>query len=78
MTKKEEILECIIEYIKEHGYPPTVKEIGSMVGFKSKNTTWYYLQQMRDDGMIETDHERASRAIRVPGYEFVRLDKKGE
>lgn len=75
MTKNEEILNMIIRFIEEHGYPPTVEEIGDAVGYQSKNTTWYHLQQMLEEGMIETDNPSSPRAIRVPGYVFV---KKGE
>lgn len=73
-SKNEEILEAIVGYIKEHGYPPTVVEIGEMVGLRSKSSVWMHLQQMFDAGMIETDNPSAPRAIRVHGYEFVKKE----
>ena len=33
-TTKQKILEFIVSYIKEHSYPPTVREIGEGVGLK--------------------------------------------
>ena len=67
--KRKEILEAIILYIQEHGYAPTVREIGEMVGLKSSVQS--HLDRMLADGMIETDAGVGSpRAIRVPGYEF--------
>lgn len=32
---REEMLQAIIEYIEQHGYPPTTREIGEMVGLKA-------------------------------------------
>ena len=71
-AKNEDILNIIIDFIQEHGYPPTVEEIGDIAGFKSKNSTWNHLKQMFSAGMIETDHPGCARAIRVPGYIFAK------
>ena len=75
----ESIVEVIVEYIKKHGYPPSVREIGDSVGFQSTNTTWKRLQKMLKTGMIESDNPGTARAIRVPGYKLVKvdLDEKG-
>lgn len=72
---RNKIKEAIIEYMCEHGYSPSVREIGAMVGLKSTNTVHGHLVIMFEQGMLETDCEFASpRAIRVPGYEFVRKE----
>ena len=69
--KREEILKVIISYIQEHGYAPTVREIGKIVGLESTSSVQNHLKKMLDDGMIETDAPFGTpRAIRVPGYEF--------
>ena len=75
----ESIVEVIVEYIKTHGYHPSVREIGYSVGFQSTNTTWKRLQKMLETGMIESDNPGTARAIRVPGYKLVKvdLDEKG-
>lgn len=68
----EQILSYIIQYISEHGYPPTFREIGDGVGLKSTSSVQSYMEQLRASGKIETDAtEGMSRAIRVPGYKFV-------
>lgn len=70
---KQKILEFIISYIQLHGYPPTVREVGDGVGLKSKSSVHAHLLRMLNDGMIETDAGNGSpRAIRVPGYKFVK------
>ena len=33
--KQEESYQCILDYTKEHGYPPTVREFGKMIGVRS-------------------------------------------
>jgi len=72
-----EILTFIIEYIKKHGYSPSVREIGKGVGVKSTSNVHAHLHKMFDTGMIETDTEDGSpRAIRVPGYSFVKDGEK--
>lgn len=78
MVTNESILEVIKDYISNHGYPPTINEIGDMVGFKSKNTTWNRLQKMFDEGVLETDNPGSPRAIRIPGYVFKAVTEKGE
>ncbi len=70
--KREEILTSIVGYIRRYGYPPTVREIGELVGLKSSSTVQTHLTKMLDEGIIETDAEGCSRAIRVPGYKFVK------
>lgn len=72
---RDRILDSIIGYVKEHGYSPSVREIGEMVGLKSTSSVQTHLKKMMDSGMLETDAEFSTpRAIRIPGYEFV---KKG-
>ena len=74
--KRKEILEMIIRYIEEHGYPPTYREIGEAVGLESNSSVNRHICRMLEDGMLETDEETpgSSRAIRVPGYKFVKED----
>lgn len=71
---REKIYDFIVQYITEHGYPPTVREIGAAVGLNSTCTVHMHLKKMFDSGMLETDHPGVPRTIRVPGYELV---KKG-
>lgn len=71
---RTKILDSIVSYIKEHGYSPTVREICDMTGLKSTASVQNHLVRMLKDGTIETDCGiGASRAIRVPGYKFVKI-----
>lgn len=73
---KEVILTYIKNYIKEHGYPPTVREIGAGVGLKSTSSVQSHLIKMLEMGMIESDAGLGCpRTIRVPGMKFVEVDQ---
>lgn len=68
---RERILQSIIKYIEKHGYPPTVREIGKMIGLKSASSVQGHLSKMFESGMLETDHGTGTpRAIRVSGYKI--------
>ena len=73
---KEVILTYIKNYIKEHGYPPTVREIGAGVWLKSTSSVQSHLKKMLEMGMIESDAGLGfPRTIRVPGMKFVEVDQ---
>ena len=40
--KQEESYQCILNYTKEHGYPPTVREFGELIGVKSTEQSRFY------------------------------------
>lgn len=74
---REIMLYGITRYIQEHGYSPTVREIGDMAGVKSTSSVHAHLKKMFEDGTLETDCEIGTpRAIRVPGYRFVKKARK--
>ncbi len=73
---KEKVLNCITQYIKEHGYPPSVQEICEKTHLKSKASVHEYLRQLMMDGTIQSDHEGKARAIKVAGYSYI--NKKEE
>lgn len=73
---RKKIKKFIIQYMQEHGYSPTTREIGEAVGLKSSSSVYDHLQRMFREGELETDTELGSaRAIRVPGYAFVKLEE---
>ena len=70
--KEKEILNAIIQYIEKYQYPPSIREIGDMVGLKSTSSVHHHLENMNKKGLIETEGFSIPRAIRVPGYRFVK------
>ena len=49
------VFEYIQSYCKEHGYPPSVRDIGKAVGLKSSSTVHMYLVQLEELGLIRRD-----------------------
>lgn len=73
---RKNIYDAIVSYIEQHGYAPSIDEIGKMVGLKSKASIHNHLDKMFNTGMIESDAPPGSaRAIRVKGYEFTASTK---
>lgn len=65
LTEKQRmVMLAIEEYIKTNNYPPSVREIGDMVGLSSPATVQEHLNNLRDKGYIESDKHRY-RSIRI-------------
>ena len=65
LTKRqEEILNYIKEYIVNHGYPPTVREIGADLGVSSPATIHAHLKNLEEKGFI-LKKETKNRAIEL-------------
>ena len=64
--KQQQIYEFIIAFQAEHGYPPSVREIGEKVGLKSPSTVHFHLKGLEGAGLI-TKAEGKTRAITVVG-----------
>ena len=64
-NKREQILNFLTQFMNEHGYAPTVREICNAVGRQSTATVHYHLNALRDAGLIEMD-EMKKRAISLP------------
>jgi repressor LexA len=76
---RENILQYIKEYISEHGYAPSRREICNGVGLKSTASVQRHLEKMLAAGQIETDADIGSpRAIRIPGYQLCKIKEVKE
>lgn len=55
-NKKNDNLKKVFEFIKDYtrckGYPPTVREIGMKMGFKSTSTSYAYLVELEKENYI--------------------------
>ena len=51
----EEIYCYIKEFVDDNGFPPSVREIGAKFSIKSTSTVHYYLEKLRDQGLISQD-----------------------
>lgn len=65
LTKRqEEILDFIKRYSREHGYPPTVRDIGKAIGLASPSTVHAHLANLQKNGLLRRDPTRP-RAIEL-------------
>ncbi|WP_127499598.1 transcriptional repressor LexA [Actinoplanes solisilvae] len=66
--RQRQIFSMIREWIDQHGYPPTIREIGAAVGLDSPSSVAHQLKVLEDRGYIRRG-ARGSRAIdvRTPG-----------
>jgi len=63
-TKQQQIYDYIISFTDEHGYPPSVREIGEYVGLKSPSTVHFHLKGLQSAGLI-TQAAGKTRAISI-------------
>ena len=69
-TMQKLVLNSIVLHIKKYGYPPTVREIGEIVGLKSSSSVYHHLKALEEQGFIINDG--MPRAISVVGWKFVK------
>ena len=63
--KQAEIYDFILQYTKDHGYPPSVREIGFAVNLKSPSTVHFHMKKLEAEGYIRKADGK-TRAISLP------------
>ncbi len=87
-TRQQEIWDFLVDYVEQHGYPPTVREIGEAVGLASPSTVHAHLANLERAGLLRRDptkpraleltaHRRAARPSR-PEMRFSSLPLLGQ
>ncbi len=74
--RQEAILEFIKDEVKQKGYPPSVREIGTAVGLASSSTVHGHLGRLESKGYIRRDPTKP-RAIEVLDPEGIEAIKPG-
>jgi len=65
LTKRQqEIFDFVKRYVSEHGYPPTVRDIGKAIGLTSSSTVHAHLGNLEKLGLLRRDPTKP-RAIEV-------------
>ena len=64
--RQRRILDAIRAFTAEHGYPPSVREIGERVGLSSSSTIHAHLKALERRGLISRDPTKP-RALRPSG-----------
>ena len=73
-AKQQQIYDYIISFTDEHGYPPSVREIGEYVGLKSPSTVHFHLKGLQSAGLI-TQAAGKTRAISISNEGQPKKDK---
>jgi|SRR3989339_1021282 len=50
---QSKVLNCITDWVKAHDYPPTLRELSKLTGFKSTWTIRYHLNNLQEAGYIK-------------------------
>lgn len=75
LTKKQQqIYDYIISFTDEHGYPPSVREIGAYVGLSSPSTVHFHLKGLQSAGLI-TQAAGKTRAISINSNNLPKKDQ---
>src|SRR5579872_1317830 len=54
-ARQQAILDVIRDFSREHGYPPSVREIGERDGLSSSSTVQCHLRTLEKKGLIRRD-----------------------
>ena len=73
-TGRKSVYNFIVEFIKENGYSPSVREISAGTNLSSTATVCYHLEKLKMMGKIDMK-ENVARSIRVLGYEYRKVDR---
>ncbi|MBE6147017.1 MAG: transcriptional repressor LexA [Firmicutes bacterium] len=57
-ARQADILDTIKKFIADKGYPPTVREIGAMIGLSSSATIHFHLTKLEEKGYIKKDNSK--------------------
>lgn len=75
--KQQEIYDFILAFTNEHGYPPSVREIGAAVGLKSPSTVHFHMKGLEEAGVI-VKAEGKTRAISLPGANLNQMPEEAD
>jgi repressor LexA len=66
--RQKRILQFIRDHQSEHGYPPTIREIGNAADISSTSVVDYNLRVLQREGLIRRDRE-ISRGLGIAGMD---------
>jgi repressor LexA len=64
--KQQRILQFVEEFLEEHDYPPSIRDIQQGCDISSTSVVDYNLKRLEERGLLRRDRE-ISRAIQLPG-----------
>lgn len=73
-TGRGRVYNFIVEFIKNNGYAPSVREICTGTDLGSTSSVYIYLLKLEDEGKIQMK-KKSTRAIKVIGFQFVKMEE---
>jgi repressor LexA len=64
--KQKEVLDFVEQYLRAHGYAPTLREIGEALGLSSVATVYQHLKHLEAKGLIRREGGRARQVEMTP------------
>lgn len=67
-ARQQSVLNCIQRYVRDHGFPPSIREIGDAVGLSSPSSVAHQLKVLQRKGYLHRDQNRPRAVeLRTPG-----------
>ena len=66
--RQQQVLDAIRDHIRILGFPPTLRELGAMLGLRSSATVAHYLEVLEQKGYIQWERGKA-RTLRLLQHE---------
>lgn len=55
---REKVLAFLTDFVRQHGYNPSIREIGQAVGLKSPSTVYNHLRRLEEEGRIAVSQQK--------------------
>ena len=70
---RERVYSFLVQYIKNNGFAPSVREISIGIGLNSTSSVHSHLLKLEDEGRIKMKRN-SPRAIKLVGYEYRKVE----
>ena len=74
--RQKDILDVIKQAIAKNGYPPTVREIGAIIGLSSSATTQFHIKKLEEKGYIKKNATKNRTIELLVPNEYIENDEK--
>ena len=64
--RQQQMLFAIAVFTRQHGYAPTLRELGALVGMRTPSAVRWQLDRLRAAGLVDW-RDGASRTLRLTG-----------
>ncbi|WP_236544170.1 transcriptional repressor LexA [Spiractinospora alimapuensis] len=74
-ARQQNVLNFMLRYVRQRGFPPSIREIGDAVGLSSPSSVAHQLNVLQRKGYLHRDQNRPrAMEIQIPGQPPVRSD----